>query len=159
MLSLIGRRVSRSQPVTAHMITTHVSAVVAATRPSLTVRPRCMSARTAGPSDTVLYRFAWVRSLRLMLRLKILQLGGGLGVMAPVFAAANNAPMALSDAAALGALGVGTFAVGGTLSWCVFRLLLMRRHKMLARQHNSTRYGQNPGPPGWRRYARSIERI
>ena len=66
----------------------------------------------------VIYRFAWVRSVRMMLRAKVLQLGGGLGLAAPVLAAAEGNPLGMGDTAVLAAVAGGTLVVGNCLSWC-----------------------------------------
>ena len=90
----------------------------------LAARCLCTQPSALSSHDSVIYRFAWVRSLRIMLRLKILQLSGGLGIMAPVVAAAGGNPMGAADTAALAGLGVGTLAVAGSLSWYCERLAM-----------------------------------
>lgn len=95
-------------------------------RRTTAVAARCMCTQPEAllSSDNVIYRFSWVQSLRIMLRLKILQLGGGLGMMAPVVAAAGGNPMGAADTAALVGLGGGTLAVAGSLAWYCERLAM-----------------------------------
>ena len=77
--------------------------------------------RAAKSMCRVIYRFAWVRSVRMMLRAKVLQLGGGLGLAAPVLAAAEGNPLGMGDTAVLAAVAGGTLVVGNCLSWCASR--------------------------------------
>ena len=66
----------------------------------------------------VLYRFAWIKSLRLLLRAKLLQLTAGVGICVPalqIYSAGGT--LGLYDYGVIAAFSGGTIAVGSTLSW------------------------------------------
>lgn len=77
------------------------------------------------PSAPVrLYRFAHVRVLRALLRLKVLQLGVGVGVLYPAATLlARGDALTLFDGGVLAAVVGGTVVVGGTMSWYCERLV------------------------------------
>jgi hypothetical protein len=66
----------------------------------------------------VLYRFAWIKSLRILLRAKLLQLTAGVGICVPalqIYSAGGT--LGLYDYGVIAAFSGGTIAVGSTLSW------------------------------------------
>src|SRR6056297_951008 len=76
------------------------------------------------PPPTLIYRFAWVKSLRMLMRMKVLQIGGGLGVVLP--ATQLLGPSGAHGAAELGALAglsCGIVAFASTCSWYCERLV------------------------------------
>jgi hypothetical protein len=79
---------------------------------------------TPAPPPTLIYRFAWVKSLRMLMRMKVLQIGGGLGVVLP--ATQLLGPSGSHGAAELGALAglsCGIVAFASTCSWYCERLV------------------------------------
>lgn len=76
------------------------------------------------PPPTLIYRFAWVKSLRMLMRMKVLQIGGGLGLVLP--ATQLLGPSGAHSAAELGALAglsCGIMAFASTCSWYCERLV------------------------------------
>mgnify|MGYP001357998756 CR=1 FL=1 len=65
---------------------------------------------------SLVYRFAFVKSLRMVLRMKVLQVGGGLGVVLPATQLLVPSSDALG-AGTLAGLGVGVVAVASSCSW------------------------------------------
>ena len=66
----------------------------------------------------VLYRFAWIKQLRLLLRAKLLQLTAGVGICVPalqIYSAGGT--LGLYDYGVIAAFSGGTIAAGSTLSW------------------------------------------
>lgn len=71
-----------------------------------------------------IYRFAHIRSLRALLRVKVLQLGAGVGVGFPVVTALSTGGLpTAAEGAAVAAIAGGTIAVGASLSWYCERLV------------------------------------
>ena len=71
---------------------------------------------------SLVYRFAFVKSLRMVLRMKVLQVGGGLGVVLPATQLLVPSSDALG-AGTLAGLGVGVVAVASSCSWYCERLV------------------------------------
>lgn len=71
-----------------------------------------------------LYRFSHIHLLRAALRVKVLQLGVGVGVLTPTASLmASGAGISLVEGATLAAIVGGTLAAGSTLSWYCERLV------------------------------------
>ena len=74
--------------------------------------------------DPRLYRFAHIRFLRALLRVKIFQLGTGLGVLLPTGAVLQGGAMpTLLEGGVVAAVVGGTIATGATLGWYCERLV------------------------------------
>ena len=68
--------------------------------------------------DNRLYKFSHIPLVRAVLRVKVLQLGVGVGVLLPtVSLVATGGSISLAEGATLAAIVGGTLAAGSTLSW------------------------------------------
>ena len=76
--------------------------------------------------NPAIYRFAWVKPLRMLLRMKILQLGGGLGVVVPaaqLLGPTGGLGQSTYELGVLAGLSCGAVAVATTCSWYCERLV------------------------------------
>lgn len=71
-----------------------------------------------------LYRFAHITALRALLRVKVVQLVGGVGIFIPVATLLQSGVMpTLADVSVVAATVVGTVAVAGSMSWYCERIV------------------------------------
>ncbi len=71
----------------------------------------------------LLYKFAWVKSLRMLLRMKVLQIAGGLGFVVPAATLIGTSGGGHLGVGGLAALSAGVIAVASTCSWYCQRLV------------------------------------
>ena len=86
-------------------------------------RALCSSLASAAPTAApvpprVLYHFHYVRHLRQLLRMKVLQLGAGVGVLVPVVSVlGSGGALSGGEVGLMGGIVAGTVAVGASMSW------------------------------------------
>ena len=84
------------------------------------------SVRSADSGETRLYRFAYVKPLAALLRLKALHLTAGVAVALPAYSVVSSGGLSaldLTECVGLGAVVVGTLGAGATLSWYCERIV------------------------------------
>ncbi len=80
----------------------------------------------SGEENTRLYRFAYVKPLSALLRLKGLHLTAGVAVLLPTYSIVTTGglgSLGLADVATLAAVVTGTIGAGSTLSWYCERIV------------------------------------
>lgn len=73
--------------------------------------------------ERLLYRSPWVLPARLLLRMKVLQVGTLVGMGAPAVIAARAGELMMSDYAILGSTFAGSMVVGGSLAFISERFI------------------------------------
>jgi hypothetical protein len=71
----------------------------------------------ADSSGRVLYRSPWILPARMLLRMKVLQVGSLVGMGFPAVMAARGGDLGLADYAILGSTFAGSLVVGGSLAF------------------------------------------
>jgi hypothetical protein len=77
----------------------------------------------AQPAEKLLYRSPFVLPARLLLRMKVLQVGTLVGMGAPAVIAARAGELMASDYAILGSTFAGSMVVGGSLAFIAERFI------------------------------------
>ena len=94
-------------------------------RPPLHAMRRFLCASAAPPTEKIrLYRLKQITLLRALLRVKVLQLGGGVAVLLPSASLiANGGLPSLAEGGMIVAIVGGTLVAGSTLSWYAERIV------------------------------------